>query len=141
MSGHAAPSIVAGSSIIPGGTETVLVVEDDPAVRRLIQELLGRRGYTVLTAGTGAEAIRACGENAVDLLLVDLNLPDIGGRELAQQLSDAHENLRLLYISGQGERAIEDLGIFPHGRLFLPKPFTPYELAWRVREVLDAAAT
>jgi hypothetical protein len=46
--------------------------------------------------------------------------------------------MKLLYMSGEGERALEEFGIFPHGRIFLPKPFTPYELAWRVREVLDA---
>jgi two-component system, cell cycle sensor histidine kinase and response regulator CckA len=128
-------------SILPGGTETVLVVDDEAPVVRLIRAFLEGRGYTILGAASAAEAIEVC-ERAgpIDLLLVDLNLPDMGGQELADRLRAGREEMKLLYMSGEDERAVE-LGILPHGRLFLPKPFTSYELAWRVREVLDAAVT
>jgi two-component system, cell cycle sensor histidine kinase and response regulator CckA len=131
-----------GNSIIPGGSETVLVVEDEDAVLRLIQGLLGGRGYTVLGAATAGEAIATCDTTPgpIDLLLVDLNLPDMDGQELAERLRVRRPEMKLLYMSGHGDRAME-LGILPYGRLFLPKPFTLYELAWRVREVLDADAT
>jgi CheY-like chemotaxis protein len=137
---QAALQTVASASIIPSGTETVLVVEDEEAIRRLIGRLLAARGYTVLEAPTGEEAIAVCDEHEgkIDLLLTDLELPEMSGRELAQRLRAIRGDMKLLYMSGHAARAIEDYGIFPEGKLFLPKPFTNYELAWRVREVLDA---
>jgi CheY-like chemotaxis protein len=131
-------SVVNG--IVPGGSETLLVVEDEGAVLRLIGSFLEGRGYSVVGAATAAEAIEVCERSGpVDLLLVDLNLPDMTGPELARRLAARQEELKLIYMSGDGDRAVE-LGMAPHTRLFLSKPFTAYELAWRVREVLDAAA-
>jgi two-component system, cell cycle sensor histidine kinase and response regulator CckA len=128
------------NGIVPGGSETVLVVEDESAILRLISAFLEGRGYRVVRATTAAEAIEALERTGpVDLLLVDLHLPDMAGTELAERLAERQGELKLLYISGDGEHAL-DLGMAPYERLFLSKPFSQYELAWRVREVLDAAA-
>ena len=123
----------------PTGTETVLVVEDEDSVRRLITSILELHGYRVLSAGTAGEAtqISVGHDGGIDLLLTDLDIPDLTGRELAQRLRATRPEMMLLYISGRPDDDIADYGVLPSGNLFLHKPFTPYGLAWRVREVLD----
>jgi two-component system cell cycle sensor histidine kinase/response regulator CckA len=122
----------------PLGNGTILVVEDEEGVGSLIQRVLEDRGYTVLLAKSGADAI-AISESSterIDLLVADLNLPDMSGRELAQQLRSSRPEMKLLYTSGQSEGVVTDFGIVPEGMLFLPKPFTPAVLASKVQEVL-----
>ena len=127
----------------PGGTETVLVVEDELPVRRVICATLELNGYRVLAAEDGRDAIAqsAAFDGEIDLLLTDLDIPDMSGRELAKRIGGTRPRMRLLYTSGRDAGDILSFGVLPHGTLFLPKPFTPYGLAWRVREILDQAQT
>ncbi len=126
---------------MPQEAETILVVEDEEEVRNLISRILENEGYSVLAVGHPAEAVALSTsyEQQIDLLLADLSLPDISGRELAQRLRAARPEMKLLYISGHADTAVLEFGIFPEGMLFLPKPFTPTDLSSRVRQVLDAA--
>jgi len=121
------------------GTETILLVEDDPSVRNLVRDELRKLGYRVLEAKNGVEACLLATQqtSALDLLLTDVVMPGMGGRELAQHLSVIKLNLKILFISGY----IDDVGL--HAGLeegstsFLQKPFTPEALARAVRELLD----
>jgi two-component system, cell cycle sensor histidine kinase and response regulator CckA len=124
----------------PQGTKTILVVEDEAPVRRLIEMVLEDSGYSVLAVEQGAEAI-ALSEDAeqhIDLLVADINLPDMNGRELAQRVRVNRPEMKLLYMSGYGDTAVTEWGIVPDGMLFLSKPFSPSVLAAKVRELLDA---
>jgi two-component system, cell cycle sensor histidine kinase and response regulator CckA len=119
--------------------KTILVVEDEEPVRKLIQMILERDGYSVLAVEQGGDAI-ALSEDAdrhIDLLLADLNLPDMSGRELAQRVRINRPDMKLLYMSGYGDSAVAEWGVVPQGTIFLAKPFTPSVLAAKVRELLD----
>ncbi|MFY9551189.1 MAG: PAS domain S-box protein, partial [Thermoanaerobaculia bacterium] len=122
------------------GSETVLLVEDEPEVRRLVEKLLRMQGYTILSAAGPAEAIAAAKSfsGALDLLLTDVILPGVNGRELARVLSSTRPGLKVLYMSGYTDAAITQQGILEPGTAFLSKPFAPDALARKVREVLDA---
>jgi len=123
------------------GTETVLVAEDEPAVRKLVCEVLEERGYRVLPAGDGQEALRvADGDSGrIDLLVTDLVMPHMNGRELALKLGEGRDDLKVLYISGYiGQSSIRVAELGP-GASFLSKPFSPQSLARKVRLLLDAA--
>jgi DNA-binding NtrC family response regulator len=122
------------------GTETVLVVEDSNPLRTLIGSILKERGFTVIAAGGGEEAIRAADGHAgpIHLLVTDVVMRDIGGRELAHRLSGRLPGLRVLYISGtEDPTGASDLPPQP-GTKFLAKPFTPDDLILKVRELLDS---
>jgi two-component system cell cycle sensor histidine kinase/response regulator CckA len=125
----------------PQGDRTILVVEDEEAVGSLIRRVLEDSGYTVLLAKSGADAIALSEKSSerIDLLVADLNLPDMSGRELAQQLRTSRPEMKLLYTSGQSEGIVTGYGIVPEGMLFLPKPFTPAGLASKVQEVFAGA--
>jgi CheY-like chemotaxis protein len=127
----------------PGGTETILLVEDDADVRALARESLRRYGYTVLEARDALEAMRLAEAAAapVDLLMTDVVLPEMGGAELARRLGDRWPGLRVLFVSGYAPEAVARHGILPAGSPFLAKPFTLSSLARRVREALDVGAT
>lgn len=122
---------------MPRGTETVLLVEDEAMVRELAARVLRRQGYTVVEAATGAEATRLVDEpGRIDLLLTDVVMPGMSGRELAEQLRLASPGVKLLFMSGYTAAALPP-GTLDPGISLLPKPFTASELAHKVRSVLD----
>jgi two-component system cell cycle sensor histidine kinase/response regulator CckA len=123
----------------PKGRETILLVEDEPAVRELIQMVLSERGYTVLEALVPEDAERLAGNNGaeIQLLLTDVVMPGISGRELAKRLTAHHPHLRVLYMSGYTFNVIAQDGTLEEGISFLQKPFTPQLLTEKVREALD----
>jgi signal transduction histidine kinase len=121
------------------GAETILLVEDEARVRKLIAGILTTRGYTVLEATRGEEAIRLARthEGPVDLALVDVVMPEMSGPDLIRQIEPLRPGMRVLYISGYTEEAMVHHRI-PESGAFLRKPFLPDALARKVREVLDA---
>ena len=122
------------------GSETVLVVEDQAEVRLLIGEILQRYGYTVLKARNGAEALLLCEryQGLIHLLVTDVVMPQISGRELAERIMAMRPQIRVLYVSGYTNNVITYHGILTPGAVFLQKPFTPDALASKMREMLDA---
>jgi PAS domain S-box-containing protein len=130
-----APSTASASH----GSEVILLVEDDDLVRNLTREILSACGYTVL-APENVKVARALGEAQgakIQLLLTDVIMPTMNGRELAQALLARHPGMKVLYMSGYAENAIVHHGVLDEGTYFLEKPFTPSALAAKVREVLD----
>ncbi len=122
------------------GTETVLLVEDEAPVRSSVRRLLEWHGYTVIEARNGAEALRLfeTHEEAIDLVLTDVMMPEMGGYELVERLRSRRPELRVLFMSGFAERAFTSEGSMPAGTGYLEKPFTVETLMRRLREVLDA---
>jgi CheY-like chemotaxis protein len=122
-----------------GGTETVLVVEDDEKVRNLAGRALSGYGYKVLTAGDGREAVEISKghEGPIHLLLTDVVMPGMSGRDLAKILERLRPEMKVLYMSGYTDNAIVHHGILDKGLAFFQKPFTPWDLARKVRETLD----
>ncbi len=122
------------------GTETVLVAEDDDQVRKLVLNILRRYGYRALEAKDAAEALRHCErhEGPIHLVLTDVVMPHISGRELADQLAAMRPDLQVLFMSGYTEDAILRHGIASTAVSFVQKPFTAVELARKVRATLDA---
>jgi signal transduction histidine kinase/ActR/RegA family two-component response regulator len=121
------------------GTETILVVEDEQMVREIILEILATHGYGVIEARTGAEAFQASErhEGEIDLLITDVVLPGMSGREVAEKFLQASQQTRVLYISGYTESTIVHHGVLTSGTPFLQKPFTADALLRKVRKVLD----
>jgi len=124
------------------GTETVLLVEDEPMVRRLALTILREAGYHVLEAANGPEALRMAREHgdSIHLLLTDVVMPRMSGREVADRLKAQRPDLKILFMSGNTEEAIGNHGVLEPGFAFLQKPFTPAGLSSKVREVLDTSA-
>ncbi len=124
------------------GSETILLVEDDTSVRDLVRNELAKIGYQVLEAKNGIEAcLTATQQNChVDLLLTDVVMPGMNGRDLAQHLSVIRPNLRVLFISGYLDDICVNNGMDPHRTTFLQKPFTPDVLLRTVRALLDSSA-
>ena len=124
------------------GTETVLVVEDEPAVRELTRRMLELEGYAVATAASGDEALLLCDElGSIDVLVTDIVMPGLNGRELAVRLSSRFPGLRVVLMSGFTQDAEPLDGLLAAGAAFIEKPFTSTALASEVRGVLDAAAS
>jgi two-component system CheB/CheR fusion protein len=121
------------------GTETVLVVDDEGAIRALARRFLESRGYTVLEAANGPEALRvARGHNGpIHLMVTDVVMPRMSGREVAFQLAPERPAMKVMYMSGHTEDAIIHHGVLEKGLAFLPKPFTQEALVSRVRRLLD----
>ena len=129
---------------LPRGTETILLVEDDPALRVMAATLLGRLGYTVLSAANGLEALNMKhqrGAGHVDLLFTDVVMPHMSGRELADRIQSMYPHTRVLFTSAYTENAIVHQGVLNKGTALLQKPFTPTALARRVRDILDQQDT
>jgi two-component system cell cycle sensor histidine kinase/response regulator CckA len=120
------------------GSETIMVVEDDGAVRDLVRIMLEANGYEVLTVADAAEAEELCGRRTIDLLLTDVVMPDLNGRALAERLSERTPGLRILFMSGYSDEAVHRHGVLGESAAFLEKPFTERALTRKVREVLDA---
>jgi len=122
------------------GTETLLVVEDEPAVRLSVRRLLEWHGYTVIEARNGADALKVYESHGadIDLVLTDVMMPEIGGHELVERLRAERPDLRVLFMSGYTERALPN-NLESSGRTgYLEKPFTVESLMRRLREILDA---
>ena len=122
------------------GTETILLVEDDPQLRQLSSSVLSHCGYNILTASTPEEGLAICevNHNDIRLLVTDVVMPRINGRQLAQRVARMRPKIRVLYISGYTDNAIVHYGVLDPGLWFLPKPFTISSLVAKVREVLDS---
>jgi PAS domain S-box-containing protein len=128
------------STQIPRGTETVLLVEDEPAVRALTARILWRQGYSVLEAGNGIEALDIVRRHTgapIDLLLTDMIMPKLGGYELAQQMRQSLPGIRVLFMSGYAANAVIQNGLLDLSGSFIQKPFTLSALARSVRALLD----
>ncbi len=119
-----------------GGRETVLLVEDDPGVRTFAIRVLERLGYRVLHAANGQEAL-ALAPGRVDLLITDVVMPGMNGRQLAERLVRLHPHMKVLYASGYTENVIAHHGVVDEGLSFIGKPYAVASLARKVREVLD----
>ena len=125
---------------MPRGSETILLVEDDAGVRKLAKTILQTHGYTVLEAAQGEDALRLSGqhEGLIHLMVTDMVMPEMSGRELAERLKPLRPNMKVLLMSGYTDKAMLHHGEMDPGAAFLQKPFTPQTLARKVREVLDA---
>lgn len=121
------------------GMETILVVEDEDAVRTMICLALRKFGYTVLEASQGTAAVQLCEQHqgSLHLLVTDVVMPDMGGRQLAERLTRLRPDLKVLYLSGYTDDAIVHHGVLQAEVAFLQKPFTVTTLGYKVREVLD----
>ena len=137
------PAAVASAESLPSGTETILLVEDEPGVRAFAGEALRMQGYTILEARHGIEAqlLSAQHPASIHLLLTDVVMPQMNGREVAERLLPQRPGLKVLYMSGYAEQAVINRGIMESGFAFLPKPFTQHALLSKVREVLDGKAS
>lgn len=124
--------------ILPKGSETVLLVEDEQSLRELNRELMQSLGYTVLAASNGADALQMSAQHngAIDLMLTDVVMPGMSGRELAERLALIRPRTKVIYMSGYTDNVIVKHGILEHGIDFLQKPFTQERLARKLREVL-----
>jgi CheY-like chemotaxis protein len=135
------PGDVAREKTAAGGTETILVVEDEPAILRMTCMMLEQKGYTVLPAATPADALEKVENHsrAIDLLLSDVVLPEMSGRDLAGQIMGLCPGIRVLFMSGYTADVIAHQGVLDDGVAFIQKPFSMNDLAEKVRGVLDMA--
>ena len=138
--GSLPPGTMAGAAEpVAGGTETILLVEDEPLILEMATAMLTPLGYTVLPAATPATALRLAREHAgtIDLLLTDVVMPEMNGRELAARLVEIRPGLRRLFMSGYTADVIASRGVLEEGVEFVQKPFTRKRLVARIRQVLD----
>jgi hypothetical protein len=121
--------------------ETILVVEDEAGIRALVRKILRRQGYDVLEASNGDEALAICREHAgqIDLLITDVIMPEVGGRELVDRFHEMRRDAKVLYVSGYTDDATIYSGKFPPGTAFLQKPFTLGALLDKVKDVLGSS--
>jgi CheY-like chemotaxis protein len=133
----------ASDSRAAAGTEHILLVEDEPSVRAVAGRILSSAGYRVTPAANGTEALAnfAAADPPVDLVVTDLVMPGIGGRELADRLRSLRPELRVLYTSGYTDDEVLLRGVAEEGVHFIPKPASRPEMLQKVREALDAGAT
>jgi CheY-like chemotaxis protein len=125
---------------IAGGNETILVVEDEPALLELVQEILEKKGYRVLEATTGVQALKVWDQHKddIDLLLTDMMMPEgISGRELAERVLQDRADLKVIYSSGYSLDVVSQEPAFEDGTHFLQKPYDPDTLARMVRDCLN----
>jgi two-component system, cell cycle sensor histidine kinase and response regulator CckA len=134
------PHLSTEEVILRPGTETLLLVEDEESLRALVSRVLLGCGYTVLEAGSGEEALRVAAEHdgSIDLLLTDVVMPGLGGRQLGEQIRELYPGVRVLYMSGHTEDAVVRSGVLHEEVPFLQKPFRPTTLTRKIRDILDA---
>jgi two-component system cell cycle sensor histidine kinase/response regulator CckA len=127
------------SELIPRGSETVLVVEDEGQVRKLAVQILKKQGYKVLEACHGGDAFLVCERHKepIHLILTDVIMPGMGGPELIQRLGQVRKDFKVIYMSGYTDEAVVYHGVQKGEMEFLQKPFTLERLSKKVREVLD----
>src|SRR5439155_13457741 len=120
------------------GSATVLLVEDEPAVRRVAQQILILAGYKVLEADGADSARRLCREHpgAIEVLLTDVIMPKVNGPQLAEELQSLHPAMKVIYMSGYTDEAITQHGVLAKDIAFLEKPFTPKSLSAKISEVI-----
>jgi PAS domain S-box-containing protein len=125
---------------LPAGSGTILLVEDDAHTREVARVLLEECGYTVLAAADGTDAVRTFGEHRdeIDLVLTDLIMPNMSGREAVEEMSRMRPGLRAIFMSGYSTDIIEQKGLLEHGRHFISKPLNPMELLGLIRAVLES---
>ena len=136
------PAVARTATAVPRrGTETVLVVEDAASVRMVTRQVLERYGYAVMEAPNGETALGLAAKHhgPIHLLLTDVVMPGLSGRQLAEQLAQLRPDVKVLYASGYADNAIVHHGILESGIAYLQKPYTPETLGRRVREVLDSS--
>ncbi len=123
----------------PTGSESILIVEDDRAVRKMVSKTLKRLGYTVYEARTGVEALQICGRNnnSIRLLMTDVIMPEMNGCELAKRLVKHNPDTKVLYTSGYLENDTVNQIVLDESAGFLQKPFSPSDLAWKIRQALE----
>jgi two-component system cell cycle sensor histidine kinase/response regulator CckA len=125
---------------LPRGTETLLVVEDEPSVRHLARSVLDNLGYEMLSAANGQDALHVASEHKgspIRLVITDVIMPLMSGKVMAERLKATYPDLKILFTSGYTDDAISHHGVLEKGVEFLPKPYTPAGLARRVRQILD----
>jgi len=122
-----------------GGTEIILLVEDEPTILRMTRMMLEKKGYTVITAATPTEAMEKAKSHSgfIDLLMSDVIMPEMNGRELSEQMTSLCPDIKLLFMSGYTSNVIAHHGVLDHGVEFIQKPFSMKDMTIKVREVLD----
>jgi len=125
----------------PGGNETILLVEDEPAILNMVRMMLERKGYSVLSAATPAEAIALAKIHAdkIHLLMTDVVMPEMNGRDLARHLIAVYPDVKLLFMSGYTANVIAHQGVLDEGVSFIQKPFSRADLLIKLRSVLNEA--
>ena len=134
------PSSLIPTGPLPRGTETLMIVEDDPALRDLVSGVLESHGYEVISASNGHDALRLAQEKTgppIRLVIADVIMPLMGGKVMAESLKINHPKLQILFTSGYTNEAIAGHGVLETGVEFLPKPYSPATLLRKVRELLD----
>jgi CheY-like chemotaxis protein len=140
--GIAAAAVSQAPEATTVGNETIMLVEDEEALRAVLVKVLRSKGYNVLSSSRGQEAVEAARlhRGSIQLLVTDVILPEIRGPEVAGQISMIHPEVRVLYMSGFTDNALMHSGSLPQSTMFLQKPFTPNVLLRRIRDILDEAA-
>jgi len=130
---------VSESRTVPRGDETVLIVEDDAALRALAARVLEASGYKVLLARNGVEALALCAgyEGKIDLVASDVVMPEMSGRPLVEKLAETRAETKVLFMSGYTDDDVMRRGVLDGRTDFIQKPFTATQFATKVREVLD----
>jgi CheY-like chemotaxis protein len=133
------PAVVHPHKPLPGGNETILLVEDEPAILRMTRMMLERKGYSVLSAATPneAEALAKIHGGTIDLLMTDVVMPEMTGRDLADRLTVLYPDIKLLFMSGYTADVIAHHGVLDDGVAFIQKPFSMGDLVKKLPEVLD----